>query len=87
MFKQAVPDMNVTVDQLVAEGDRIACRWTSTGTQTGELFGIPATGNQLHVTATLIYRVEDGQLKEGWINRDDLGLMRQLGVVPTPGQE
>ena len=87
MFKQAVPDMNVTVDQLVAEGDRIACRWTSTGTQTGELFGIPATGNELHVTATLIYRVEDGRLKEGWINRDDLGLMRQLGVVPTPGAE
>ena len=70
-------------EELVAEGDRIACRWTSTGTQTGELFGIPPTGNQLHVTATLIYRVEDGKLKEGWINRDDLGLMRQLGAIPT----
>jgi steroid delta-isomerase-like uncharacterized protein len=87
IFKGAMPDLVVTVDQMIVEGDRIACRWTSTGTHEGELFGIPPTGSKVKVTATLIYRIENGQLKEGWINRDDLGLMRQLGVVPTPGAE
>ena len=84
MFRAAMPDIWVTVDRLAAEGDRVACRWTSTGTHQGELFGIPPTGAKVNVTATVLYRVEDGKLKEGWINRDDVGLMRQLGVIPSP---
>jgi hypothetical protein len=50
----------------------------------GDLFGIPPTGNKVKVTATVWYRVENGKLAEGWINRDDVGLMRQLGVIPSP---
>jgi steroid delta-isomerase-like uncharacterized protein len=84
MFRAAFPDVRVDVDQIVAEGDKVACRWTSTGTHEGDLFGIPATGKQVKVTATVWYRVEDGKLAEGWINRDDVGLMRQLGVIPSP---
>ena len=84
IFRAAMPDIWVTVDRLAAEGDRVACRWTSTGTHQGELFGIPPTGNTVSVTATVLYRVEDGKLAEGWINRDDVGLMRQLGVIPAP---
>ena len=84
MFRSAFPDVRVDVDQIVAEDDKVACRWTSTGTHEGDLFGIPATGNQVKVTATVWYRVADGRLAEGWINRDDLGMMRQLGVIPSP---
>jgi predicted ester cyclase len=72
------------VDGIVAEDDKVACRWTSTGTHEGDLFGIPPTGKSVKVTATVWYRVENGRLAEGWINRDDVGLMRQLGVIPSP---
>lgn len=85
IFRAAFPDVWVTVDGIVAEGDMISCRWTSTGTHQGVLFGIPPTGRKVTVTATVVYRVEGGRLAEGWINRDDLGMMRQLGVIPTPG--
>jgi len=84
MFRAAFPDVWVTVDGIVAEDDKVSCRWTSTGTHEGELFGIPPTGKKVRVTATVWYRVEDGRLAEGWINRDDFGMMRQLGVIPTP---
>ena len=83
MFRSAMPDVWVTVDQIVAEDDKVACRWTSTGTHEGDLFGIPPTGAKVAVTATVWYRIEDGRLAEGWINRDDVGLMRQLGVIPS----
>lgn len=85
MFRSAFPDVWVNVEGIIAEGDMVSCRWTSTGTHKGDLFGIPATGRPVKVTATVVYRVEDGRLAEGWINRDDLGMMRQLGVIPTPG--
>ena len=85
MFRSAFPDVRVHCEGIIAEGDMVSCRWTSTGTHQGALFGIPATGRPVKVTATVVYRVADGRLAEGWINRDDLGLMRQLGVIPTPG--
>ncbi len=85
MFRVAMPDVWVTVDDIITDGDKVAARWTSTGTHQGDLFGIPPTGNAVKITATVLYRTEDGRLAEGWISRDDLGLMRQLGVIPTPG--
>jgi steroid delta-isomerase-like uncharacterized protein len=85
MFRSAFPDVWVDVEGIIAEGDMVSCRWTSTGTHQGDLFGIPATGRSVKVTATVLYRVADGRLAEGWINRDDLGMMRQLGVIPAPG--
>jgi predicted ester cyclase len=85
MFRSAFPDVWVNVDGIVTEGDFVACRWTSTGTHKGDLFGIAPTGRAVKVTATVVYRVDGGRLAEGWINRDDLGMMRQLGVIPTPG--
>jgi steroid delta-isomerase-like uncharacterized protein len=84
-FRTAFPDVWVAVEGIIGEDDKVSCRWTSTGTHKGDLFGIPATGRSVKVTATVLYRVADGRLAEGWINRDDLGLMRQLGVIPTPG--
>ena len=84
MFRSAFPDVWVDVDNIVAEDDKVGCRWHSGGTHQGELFGIPPTGKSVDITATVFYRVEDGRLAEGWINRDDVGLMRQLGVIPSP---
>ena len=84
MFRSAFPDVWVEIDNVVADDGHVGCRWVSTGTHTGDLFGIPATGNKVEVSATVFYRVEDGRLAEGWINRDDVGLMRQLGVIPSP---
>jgi steroid delta-isomerase-like uncharacterized protein len=84
MFRSAVPDIAMTIDQVCATDDRVTCRWTSTGTHQGSLFGIPPTGKSINVTATVVYRVDNGRLAEGWINRDDMGLMRQLGVIPSP---
>jgi steroid delta-isomerase-like uncharacterized protein len=84
IFRSALPDITVEHETIVAEDDKVACRWTSTGTHQGELFGIPPTGKKVSVTATVLYRVENGRLAEGWINRDDVGLMRQLGVIPSP---
>ena len=55
MFRSAMPDVWVTVDQIVAEDDKVACRWTSTGTHEGDLFGIPPTGAKVAVTATVWY--------------------------------
>jgi steroid delta-isomerase-like uncharacterized protein len=87
IFKGAFPDLHMTVDDVVAEETKVACRWTGTGTHQGELFGIPPTGKSVNVTATVIYKVgPDGKWTEGWINRDDMGMMRQLGVIPTPGE-
>jgi steroid delta-isomerase-like uncharacterized protein len=87
MFRSAMPDVWVTVDDIVTDTERdlVAARWTSTGTHQGDLFGIPPTGASVKITATVVYRCEGGRLAEGWINRDDFGLMRQLGVIPTPG--
>ena len=84
MFRSAFPDVWVEISNVVAEDDKVGCRWVSTGTHQGDLFGIPATGNKVEVSATVFYRVENGRLAEGWINRDDVGLMRQLGVIPSP---
>ena len=83
MFRNAMPDVWVTVDDIITDGDKVAARWTSTGTHQGDLFGIAPTGNSVSITATVLYRTENGRLAEGWINRDDFGLMRQLGVIPS----
>jgi len=84
IFRAAFPDIVVKHETIVAEDDKVACRWTSSGTHQGELFGIPPTGKHVDVTATVMYRVENGRLAEGWINRDDVGMMRQLGIIPSP---
>ena len=87
MFRSAFPDVWVTVDQIVADDDKVACRWTSTGTHKGDLFGIPPTGNEVKVTATVWYRIEDGLIREHWGIPDLLGLLIQIGIIPPPDAE
>jgi steroid delta-isomerase-like uncharacterized protein len=86
MLRTAFPDLHATVEDQIAEGDRVATRWTARGTHRGEFQGIPATGKQMEITVMTISRVANGKLVEQWGNPDLLGLMQQLGVVPMPEQ-
>lgn len=86
MFTTAFPDLRTTIDDVIAEGDRAAVRWTITGTHNGELMGIPPTGRHINCSGITIQRIAGGKIVEGWTNFDALGMLQQLGVVPSPGQ-
>jgi predicted ester cyclase len=86
MYRSAFPDVQYTVEDQIAEGDRVVTRWTARGTHKGELMGIPPTGKQAVVTGISISRFVGGKAVEGWDNWDGLGMMQQLGVVPAMGQ-
>ena len=84
LFKDGFPDLHIAIEDMVAQGDRVAIRWTATGTHTGELMGIPATGKKICVTGIDINRIAGGKIVEHWGNFDQMGMMQQLGVVPPP---
>ncbi len=85
MSLSAFPDGQITIEDLIAEGDEVVVRWTAYNmTHRGEFAGIPATGKQLTVAGIDIYRYEGGKRVETWRQWDALGMMRQLGVVPSP---
>jgi steroid delta-isomerase-like uncharacterized protein len=81
----AFPDAHTTIDDLVAEGDQVAKRWTFRGTQNGEFQGIPPTGKAIEMTGITIYRLVGGKVAECWWNYDTMGAMQQLGVIPPMG--
>jgi steroid delta-isomerase-like uncharacterized protein len=83
-FLSAFPDSQVTVDDMIAEGDRVATKKTFTGTHTGEFMGIPASGNRVTLQFVDILRLRDGRIIEHWLSMDQLSFMQQLGVIPTP---
>ena len=85
MFRNAFPDMTLTLDVLMAEGDLVAGRNTMSGTHTGELMGIPPTNKRITMTEIHIVRIANGKAVEHWGNSDDMGMMMQLGVIPEPG--
>ena len=85
-FLSAFPDMRVTTDQIVAEGDTVVYRGQVSGTHSGDFFGIPATGKQFSVWVWQTFRLEGNKIAEAWLHIDRLGLLQQLGVVPMPGQ-
>ncbi|MGW8779476.1 ester cyclase [Streptomyces sp. NPDC055796] len=81
LFWEATPGTHDIEDQ-IAEGDKVATRLTARGVHRGDLPGIPATGAQLTMTGTVIHRIENGRLAEKWSDKDVLGFLQQLGVVP-----
>jgi steroid delta-isomerase-like uncharacterized protein len=83
IYQSAFSDIEVTVEDQIAEGGEVATRVTVRGTHVEELFGAPPTGNRVAVSGTVIQRVSDGKLAEGWWNWDTLGLLRQLGAIPA----
>ena len=85
VYLSAFPDCHFTIEDQVAEGDKVVTRWTATGTHTGELIGIPPTDVQATVTGISINRYAGGKVVEVWDNWDGLGMMQQLGVIPPMG--
>ena len=83
MYKTAFPDLNVTVEDTIAEGDRVVTRYTVRGTHQGEIeeFG-PPTGRQLEFEGITVHHIEDGKIVEEWERYDNLGILQQLGLVP-----
>lgn len=82
-WRDAFPDLNITVDKQVAEQDMVAVRWTARGTNTGTGNGIPATGRAVEMTGTTLFRLADGRIAEEWTCANSLGLMKQLGMLQT----
>lgn len=85
-FRSAFSDIRLEIEDMLAEGDKVAARWRFRGTNSGSFQGMPPTGKAVDVKATGIFRVVDGKVTDNWVNMDFLGLLQQLGVVPAPGQ-
>lgn len=88
MIRAAFPDFCLAIEDQIAEGDKVVTRLTASGTYQGGVEDIPATatvGQRVRVTEILIHRLAGGKVVEGWIEADQLGLWRQLNVLPSPG--
>jgi steroid delta-isomerase-like uncharacterized protein len=83
MLRNAFPDDHHTIEDLIAEGDKVVARLTHTGTHQGAFLDLPPTGKHISTTSIHIFRFADGQLVEHWASRDDLGLLQQLGTIPA----
>jgi steroid delta-isomerase-like uncharacterized protein len=83
MFSASFPDLKHTVDEIIAEGDTVAARWTVRGTHRGEFQGIPASGKQVTLSGNTIHHLRDGKLRETWLSFDTMELLQQIGAVPA----
>ena len=84
MFHSAMPDLRVVVEDMIAEGDKVATRYALEGTHKGELFGATPTGRQLSIKSMTVERVPEGKIIEHWRVTDELDMMRQLGAIGQP---
>ena len=83
-FYDAFPDGHMTIDDMIVEGDKVAIRYTLTGTHNGKYMGIPPTSKKVTAWVVEIDRIVGGQFAECWVRFDTLGMMQQLGLAPTP---
>ncbi|HLK02796.1 MAG TPA: ester cyclase [Candidatus Acidoferrum sp.] len=81
LYRNAFPDIRLTIEEILAEGETVVARWSCRGTHKGNFNGIAATGKQFHITGVSIARFTNGKMFEGFVNWDALGLMQQLGLV------
>jgi steroid delta-isomerase-like uncharacterized protein len=86
MYHTAFPDTRMTIEDQIAEGNSVVTRWTARGTHQGDLMGIPPTGKQVTVQGIDINRFAGGKMVAHWGEFDQMGMMQQLGVVPSPEQ-
>jgi len=84
-FRSAYQDLHATIEEMIAEGDKLVWRYTLRGTHRGEFMGIAPTGKSMTLTGILISRFVDDKVVEDWNNYDALGMMQQLGVIPSMG--
>ena len=87
MMRSALPDLRITIEDDMSEGDKVVTRWIAQGTHQGELMGAAPTGNQVTATGITIHRIEEDKIVEEWSNWDALGVMHQIGAVPSPEQQ
>jgi predicted ester cyclase len=85
-FRQGFPDVVSTIEDLIAEGDKVVARWRSHATHQGDYLGTPPTGNRVEFTGISFYLIEEGKIAQSWNIEDQLGLMRQIGAFPEPEQ-
>ncbi len=85
MNHTAFPDFHITIEDVIAEKDRVVLRFNWSGTHKEKFMGIPPTGKHITVNTICIYRIEGGKVKELWAQVDLQGMMQQLGAVPTSG--
>jgi len=85
--RAAFEHLNVTVEDMIAEGNTVAARFTARGVHKGNFMDLPATGKPITMTGIEIFRIKDGKIVELWGEANLLGLMQQLGIVPEPGNE
>lgn len=84
-YRTAFPDVRIEILQLVADDEYVGFRWAASGTHTGSLFGLQATGRRVAFTGHTLHRVEGGRMKESWVQTDTVSLLRQLGIDRLPG--
>jgi steroid delta-isomerase-like uncharacterized protein len=82
LYRAAFPDLHLTIEDVIAEGETVMTRWSCRGTHKGDLNGIAPTGKHVTISGVTVARVSNGKIVEGYVNWDALGLMQQLGVVP-----
>ena len=85
LIYSAFPDAHFSVEDMVAEGDKVTWRFTVRATHAGSFRGLPPTGKPITLTGIAITRMRDGQMAENWNQTDDLGMLQQLGVIPALG--
>lgn len=83
MYRNAFPDTELEINDLILEGNKVAARITASGTHKGALMGIAPTGKRVSITGTSITHVRDGKQVESWASYDQLGMLQQLGVMPS----
>jgi steroid delta-isomerase-like uncharacterized protein len=86
LYRTAFPDVRLTVEDMIAEGETVTARWSCKGTHKGDLNGIAPTGKQFTISGISVVRFTGGKISESWVNWDALGLMQQLGVVAEVGK-
>ena len=84
MYRNAFPDVHFTIDEQLAEGEKVLTRWTGQGTHQGELQGLPATGKSSTISGIVIDRIVNGKIAESWGLFDNFSMLQQLGVIPMP---
>ena len=83
-FRAGVPDIKFTIEEQVAEGDKVASRYSATCTHQGDFLGVHGTSKPLNFTGLVIHRIVEGKIQDAWLEFDMFGVMRQMGAIPTP---
>ena len=83
MIRNGFPDIRITAEDFVAEGDKVVGRFDAEGTHNGEFFGVPASGKPVKVSGINIMRIADGKIAEHWVQYDIMGMMQQIGAIPS----